>query len=182
MINSKVDDEGRHMENKETFSPDQIKLMQTQDTKYISLKRNMEMEKVNKLKASLHLISIPDKQRNTKTIFVEEGDDEEEVEERIERIKEDSEYESILHSHLNRKQTQRYKELQKREDRVRKLTEILDDLNRRKKDNQPGKKKGLEMRIVKEEKGERKKVKKNRAVAGDAESIKPLIFPAERIK
>ncbi|KAL3278316.1 hypothetical protein HHI36_013647 [Cryptolaemus montrouzieri] len=59
MINAKVDD-GMHFdkEKEEEDSPEQIKLMKTQDLKYVVNKRNQERKKIEKLQAELHLTSL----------------------------------------------------------------------------------------------------------------------------
>ena len=72
MINSKQVDGVHKEKNKETpLSEEQIKLMQTQDKKYIMNKRTSEINKIEKLRASLQLISSEDKPKNTHTFFVE---------------------------------------------------------------------------------------------------------------
>ena len=72
MINSKQV-EGVHREkNKDIeYSEEQIKLMQSQDIKYIINKRTSEKNKIDKLKASLHMINSSDKPKNKHTFFVD---------------------------------------------------------------------------------------------------------------
>jgi len=81
MVNSKIEG-GVHKEKskEETLTPEQVKLMQTQDLRYIVHKRTIEQRKIEKLKASLHLLEYPSnemseddgkKQRNTHTFFVD---------------------------------------------------------------------------------------------------------------
>jgi len=57
MVNSKTED-GVHKEkaSEETLTPEQIKLMQTQDIRYIVHKRTIEQRKIEKLKSTLHLL------------------------------------------------------------------------------------------------------------------------------
>lgn len=50
---------------------DQLKLMFSQDQKYVNMKRAAEMKKIEKLKSSLHLIDSNDKPKNKHTIFVD---------------------------------------------------------------------------------------------------------------
>lgn len=126
MINSKVRD-GRHYEKNKEYTPEQLKLIKSQDAKYIAYKRKIELEKIEKLKSSLHLISVPEKAKNTKIVFVD-SDDEEEREETVQRVIEDGEYEFELLAGLNKHQQKAYKELKKREERARQLTEILNEM------------------------------------------------------
>ena len=166
MINSKVHENGKHYEKKEEFTPEQLKLMQSQDIKYISYKRKIELEKIEKLKSSLHLISVPDKPKNKKIVFVYEDDNEQEVQERIEQMKEDAEYEAELHlTGLNRQQQKMYKELKKREERASELTKILETLTQRKQSLTTKQKEG--QRLSKKE---------------EADTSRPLVCPAERNK
>lgn len=57
MIRSRME-EGEHVEKpkEEECTPEQLKLMQTQDLKYISHKRLVESKKIDKLQAQLHLV------------------------------------------------------------------------------------------------------------------------------
>ena len=72
MINSKQE-EGVHKErNKDKeYTEEQIKLMQTQDKKYIVNKRTSEKNKIERIKATLHLINTSDKPKNSHTFFVD---------------------------------------------------------------------------------------------------------------
>ncbi|KAK2576878.1 hypothetical protein KPH14_005504 [Odynerus spinipes] len=76
MINSKVE-KGIHREKdkEEEHTPDQIKLMETQDIKYVAYKRNIEAKKVDKLQSQLHLIDVANETKNKHIFYV---DDEEE--------------------------------------------------------------------------------------------------------
>ena len=72
MINSQTVD-GVHREKvKETeLTPDQIQLMQTRDLTYIVYKRTMEKKKIEKLKATLHMLDVEEKPMNKHTFFVD---------------------------------------------------------------------------------------------------------------
>ena len=67
MINSKVVD-GQHIEKpkEDECTPEQLKLMQTQDLKYISHKRLVETRKIEKLQAGLHFL---DAEKSNKHVF-----------------------------------------------------------------------------------------------------------------
>jgi len=72
MVNSRVEEDGvHHDKDKEAVTDDQIKLMQTQDHRYISFKRTIEAKRIEKLKSSLHLLDAADKPRNKHTFFVD---------------------------------------------------------------------------------------------------------------
>ena len=68
MTNSKTVDGGIHRDlvSKKTKdsatanTTDQIRLMQTQDYKYVSMRRIMEQRKIEKLKGALHLLDKAD--------------------------------------------------------------------------------------------------------------------------
>ncbi|KAG5324575.1 UTP11 protein, partial [Acromyrmex heyeri] len=57
MINSKVVN-GVHQEKdkEDQHTPEQIKLMETQDLRYVAYKRNIEAKKIDKLQSQLHMI------------------------------------------------------------------------------------------------------------------------------
>ena len=75
MVRSRMED-GEHVEapKEEECTPEQLRLMQTQDFKYISHKRLVESRKIAKLQASLHLV---DADKGNNHVFfvdtVEEG-------------------------------------------------------------------------------------------------------------
>lgn len=74
MINSKLDD-GIHREKDkvEEHTSEQIKLMETQDLKYISFKRNIEAQKIQKLQSQLHMIDTANETPNTHIFFVDDN-------------------------------------------------------------------------------------------------------------
>ncbi|XP_055467498.1 probable U3 small nucleolar RNA-associated protein 11 isoform X2 [Psammomys obesus] len=56
-------------ENKEEVTPEQLKLMRTQDIKYIEMKRVAEAKKIERLKSELHLLDFQGKQQNKHVFF-----------------------------------------------------------------------------------------------------------------
>ena len=73
MIKSQLKD-GVHYEIRDDdkeLTADEMKLMQSQDINYIQRKRMIEMNKIEKLKQSLHLIDCDDKPKNKHIFFVE---------------------------------------------------------------------------------------------------------------
>ncbi|XP_045492178.1 probable U3 small nucleolar RNA-associated protein 11 [Colias croceus] len=78
MINSRVKDGVHHEVKKENeHSVEQIKLMQTQDIKYINMKRTIEGRRIQRLQSELHMTDIADATPNTHTFFVDEGEEKE---------------------------------------------------------------------------------------------------------
>lgn len=71
MINSKmVNGVHRERDKEDQHTPEQIKLMETQDLKYVAYKRNIEAKKINKLQSQLHMIDAANKTPNQHTFFV----------------------------------------------------------------------------------------------------------------
>lgn len=76
MINSKVKDGEHHeLKKEEEHTPEQVKLMQTQDLKYINMKRIIETRRINRLQAQLHMTDVADGTKNTHTFFLDEGEE-----------------------------------------------------------------------------------------------------------
>jgi U3 small nucleolar RNA-associated protein 11 len=76
MVNSKIQKDEHHEKDKEEDIPvDQIKLMETQDKRYISMKRTVETNKIKRLQSHLHLTDISDRTRNKHVFFVENEDE-----------------------------------------------------------------------------------------------------------
>ncbi|OQR68793.1 putative U3 small nucleolar RNA-associated protein 11-like [Tropilaelaps mercedesae] len=57
----------------EEFTDEQLKLMQTQDFRYIQMKRVVETQKIEKLKGELHCIGITPEVTNKHTFFDDDG-------------------------------------------------------------------------------------------------------------
>ena len=75
MINSKLQD-GRHViqHEEEPYTEEQLKIMKTQDLKYIQLKLSAEKAKIDRLRSSLHQTEEKDRQ-NTHIVFVDTEDE-----------------------------------------------------------------------------------------------------------
>nr|XP_040224319.2 probable U3 small nucleolar RNA-associated protein 11 [Anopheles coluzzii] len=73
MINSKIQ-EGEHheLEKGDEFTKDQIKLMQTQDYKYVAMKRTVEANKIRRLQGQLHMTDVVNETPNKHIFFVED--------------------------------------------------------------------------------------------------------------
>ncbi|XP_053679314.1 probable U3 small nucleolar RNA-associated protein 11 [Anopheles nili] len=73
MINSKLENgEHRELDKGEDLTLDQIKLMQTQDLKYIAMKRTVEANKIRRLQSKLHMTDVVNGTTNSHTFFVED--------------------------------------------------------------------------------------------------------------
>lgn len=51
--------------------------MQTQDSKYITMKRNIEANKIKRMQSELHMIDAANKVKNSHTFFLDSDEDEE---------------------------------------------------------------------------------------------------------
>ncbi|RWS21242.1 putative U3 small nucleolar RNA-associated protein 11-like protein [Leptotrombidium deliense] len=72
MINSQLKDGVHYTKRKDDeLTNDQLALMQSQDMKYVAYKRSVDLKKIEKLKASLHLIDMPDKPANKHIFFTD---------------------------------------------------------------------------------------------------------------
>jgi U3 small nucleolar RNA-associated protein 11 len=72
MVNSKLKGDEHHEKDKdEDLTPDQMKLMETQDKKYISMKRTIESNKIKRLQAHLHMTDEAERTNNHHIFFVD---------------------------------------------------------------------------------------------------------------
>lgn len=151
MINSKLEN-GVHKEKKETeHTLEQIKLMETQDIKYIRHKKYLESKKINKLQNELHMIDTANETQNQHIFFL---DDDEEVK-NFDLAKKLDTHPALLSRRINRPTTSQlrkmklpeldektmakleqknhtsYMELTKRLDRERELTIVQNKLEMR---------------------------------------------------
>lgn len=144
MVNSKLQgDEHHEKEKDEDLTPDQIKLMETQDKKYISMKRTIESNKIKRLQAHLHMTDVAERTKNQHIFFVENEKEAKnfDLAKRLDthpalvnrksnrmRLKDldkmnlDIDEETI--KRLNSEREKSYKELSKRIDRERELAKI----------------------------------------------------------
>uniref|UniRef100_A0A1A9VRF1 U3 small nucleolar RNA-associated protein 11 n=1 Tax=Glossina austeni TaxID=7395 RepID=A0A1A9VRF1_GLOAU len=75
MIRSKVKDGEHHEQDeseKDDHSKEQIALMQTQDLKYVTMKRTIETKKIKRLQSQLHMIDFANTVPNTHIFFVDD--------------------------------------------------------------------------------------------------------------
>ncbi|XP_058063052.1 probable U3 small nucleolar RNA-associated protein 11 [Anopheles bellator] len=76
MINSKIQKGEHHeLEQGDEFTMDQIKLMQTQDLKYVTMKRTMEANKIRRLQSQLHMTDIVNGTPNNHIFFVDNDEE-----------------------------------------------------------------------------------------------------------
>ncbi|XP_063995813.1 probable U3 small nucleolar RNA-associated protein 11 [Diachasmimorpha longicaudata] len=76
MINSKIKNGVHREKNKsDRHTPEQMKLMETQDLKYIAYKRHLESVKINKMQSQLHMLDAVNETKNKHIFFVDDGDE-----------------------------------------------------------------------------------------------------------
>ncbi|XP_061771088.1 probable U3 small nucleolar RNA-associated protein 11 [Nerophis ophidion] len=71
MINSQIKDGIHTSKEGDPMTEEQKKVMRTQDIKYVELKRVAESRKIERMKASLHLLHVDGRQKNNHTFFVD---------------------------------------------------------------------------------------------------------------
>lgn len=69
--------EHHEKEEDDEHTPDQIHLMQTQDVKYVSMKKTIEANKIKRMQSELHMIDLANEIPFKQTFFVDS--DEEDV-------------------------------------------------------------------------------------------------------
>lgn len=76
MLNSKTEN-GDHieLEQPDEDTSDQIKLMQTQDIRYITTRRTIEKNKIERLQSHLHMIDMANEVKNKHIFFVDSEDE-----------------------------------------------------------------------------------------------------------
>lgn len=76
MINAELSDGVHHeLRKDDVHTPEQIRLMQSQDLRYITMKRTMEMKKIENLQAQLHLLDAANQTVNKHVFFVDSQED-----------------------------------------------------------------------------------------------------------
>lgn len=149
MINSKVEDgEHKEFEKDDEHTPDQIRLMQSQDLRYVTTKRIMETRKIERLQSQLHLLDAANEVKHKHIFFV----DTEKEAKQFDLCKQLDTHRSLLQRRINRPRStalknmsfpdvkeevieklmaerdKKYMELQKRIERERELTVIQQKL------------------------------------------------------
>lgn len=144
MVNSKLQsDEHCEIDKDEDLTPEQIKLMETQDKRYISMKRTIETNKIKRLQSRLHMTDVADRTKNKHVFFVESEKEQKNFNlakhlkthpallgrksnrirlDDLDKMKMDLDEETIKRLNLEREKS--YKELDKRIGRERELAKV----------------------------------------------------------
>lgn len=154
MVNT-VKKDGVHERREKTepeHTEEQLKLMFTQDLRYVNMKRSAELKKIERLKSELHLIDCHDRPRNKHIVFV---DSKKEVKEfdaakyfkthpslvnrtfnrpKLETLKsgELSSLDAESLEEMSNKRKKKYKELKKRIEREKELSIVAQKMERKK--------------------------------------------------
>ncbi|XP_070492611.1 probable U3 small nucleolar RNA-associated protein 11 [Chironomus tepperi] len=125
MINSKIQkDEHFEKDKEEDLTPEQIKLMETQDSKYINMKRVIERKKIQRLQSQLHFVSREKKVKNKHIFFVDDMKEAQDLNETFRATQTESKLSEEATQLLNQERDKSYKELEKRKERERELAKI----------------------------------------------------------
>lgn len=90
-----------HHENEaeDEHTPEQIQLMQTQDVKYITMKRTIEANRIKRMQSELHMLDAANHVKNTHTFFT---DNDEKMDKDFDLAKHLDTHPSMLHRRTNR--------------------------------------------------------------------------------
>ncbi|KAH8275947.1 hypothetical protein KR018_001892 [Drosophila ironensis] len=133
MVNAKLtNDEHREKHKTDEHTPEQLALMQTQDLKYVIMKRTMERRKIDRLKVSLVDLDGTSK-ANKRHVFGEDG--RKQAVSLGERLQAEPQQERQVQA--NPDKNQRQNELRKRLQRERELTIVQEKLQLKKTLKQP---------------------------------------------
>lgn len=125
MINSKIQkDEHFEKDKEEDLTPEQIKLMETQDSKYINMKRVIERKKIQRLQSQLHFVNHEKKVRNQHIYFVDDMKEATDLNKSLSTTKPESKLSEEAIHFLNQERDKTYKELDKRIEREKELAKI----------------------------------------------------------
>lgn len=64
-------------------TPDQIHLMQTQDVKYVTMKKTIEANKIRRMQSELHMTDVANTVKNTHILFTDSDEKEFSLPERL---------------------------------------------------------------------------------------------------
>lgn len=91
-----ISQEHHEHEQDDEHTPEQIQLMQTQDVKYIAMKKTIEANKIRKMQSELHMIDEANNIKNTHIFFTDSGDEDLDIAKRL------NTHPSLLHRRTNR--------------------------------------------------------------------------------
>jgi len=129
MIKSKTKDGVHQLEADNTLSPEVIKLLKTQDHNYLTMKMQVEKNKLSKMSAVLH--GVKEEKVNTHTVFLDTEEDVESFdrdgfEEQLKLVQ--VEYEPSVKKSLNKAKKQQYNTYRARQERLKVLQTAADRL------------------------------------------------------
>ncbi|KAG5672218.1 hypothetical protein PVAND_002360 [Polypedilum vanderplanki] len=126
MINSKIkDDEHYEKDKDEELTPELKKLMETQDKKYIIMKRTIEKRKIQRLQEQLHLIDDPKRLKKSKHIkFDDDGQPIKKLDlgTRLDLLKSNLDNDTLKKLNVEREKS--LKELERRKQREKDLAKV----------------------------------------------------------
>ncbi|XP_055531420.1 probable U3 small nucleolar RNA-associated protein 11 [Wyeomyia smithii] len=145
MINSRTQKGEHHeLDKEDEHSPAQLRLMETQDLRYVNMKRTMETNKIARLQSRLHMTEVADLVPNKHIFFVDNEQDAKSLNvaerlqthpsllgrktnrprlDQLEKLALDVQDDKVILA-INEEREKSYKELQRRVEREKELTII----------------------------------------------------------